>query len=1112
MLGRNGMRRLGASILALVLSLTTAVTAQAQAGATVTGTVKTDAGQPLYGANVTIEALSISVGSTEDGKYTMTVPGARVRGQQVVLRARAIGYVPMVKTITLNAGSQTQDFELKQDVNRLSQVVVTGVTGATEVKKLPFTVAQVTAEDMPVPGANPLSQLQGKVPGANIVSASGRPGTAPAIILRGPQSINASGRGQDPLIIIDGVISQGGIQDVNPQDIENVEVVKGAAASSLYGSRAGNGVIQITTRSGKSAGEGVRFRSQVEYGTQSIENEYQYPKTHFMLMNEDYSRYCTVTAGARDCSRTIDLEAETRRINEGDQFALNPVTLANDAGIARNPGATNSRALFQISPFVRTYNPVRLLLTNGASSNATVDATGRIGRTNFFTSANQLRQEGAVKFMKGYTRNSMRLNVDQQLASSWNFAVRSNFIDATDWNSAFSWFRVTRQPASANVLGRDTRGRLYVRSVAQQQGAQNDNPARVAEEFQPVNRANRFLGQATARWQPLLWLDAEANFGYDFRQDLQETQTNKGYRTTTGPAGSTQLGAVSRSTDRAYSLNSSLDLTARRNWFSDNLSSRMTLRTLFEAQDSRGLSVSGSDIVVPGLADISSTRATTRSGDSYIEQVRQIGMFVNLDLDWQGKYIVSGLVRRDGASLFGQDSRWQTYGRGSVAWRVSEESWFGVDAVSDLKLRYSIGQAGNRPRYSAQYETYSIAGDGVSLSPQQIGNKLLKPEVSTETEIGADIELFSKYGITITHASNVIDQQLLPVPPPAIAGFSTQWQNVGELSNKTFELSVNVPIIQTRDLNYSVRVNYDRTTSVISRLDIPEFFTSAAGQQGSETMFKIVQGGTMGAEYGRRFVTNCGQLPAAFAAQCGSGQAYQKNSDGFIVYVGAGNTLGDGITKNLWMTRVAAANAPWGGGTGLDALSWGMPILYRDTLGTVVPTVVGHALPSFRWSVSQQASWKKLSAYALLDATIGKTIWNEGRQWSLGDFMHRDTDQSGKTVATAKPIGYYFRAVSTGGIGGMYDVLGPNNNTAEDASFVKLREVTVAYRFGRLAGVGDWSVSLIGRNLFTISDYKGFDPEVGLGGGNLGSGALNAIDAFTFPNLRSFSFQISTSF
>lgn len=1112
MLGRNGMLRLNASILGLLLSVTTAATLSAQNAATVTGRITAEGGQPIFGANVAIEALAIRVGTNEEGRYTIVVPGARVRGQQVVVLVRSFGYVPQTKSITLEGGSQTHDFVLKADVNRLSQVVVTGVTGATEVKKLPFTVAQVTAEDMPVPGANPLSQIQGKVPGVNIVSASGRPGTAPQVILRGPQSINASGRGQDPLYIIDGVISQGGIQDINPQDIENIEVVKGAAASSLYGSRAGNGVIQITTRSGRNSGEGVRFRTQAEYGTASIENEYRYPKTHFMLMDANYGRYCVNSSD--DCSQSIDLEQETLRINEGGGlFALSPVTIVNDAGIARNPGQQNGRNLYQINQYTRTYNPIRQVLTNGETYNLTLDATGRIGRTNFFTSANQFRSEGAVKFLEGYTRNSFRLNVDQQLATAWSFSARANYTDATDNNTGFGWFGLTRQPAAANLLRRDAQGRLFIRSVAMQQGAQNVNPMYQAENFKPVNRINRYIGQTTARWQPLLWLDAEANFGYDFRQNIQENLTIKGYRIAVGPAGSTALGAASRSSDRDASLNASLDVTARRSWFSDNLSSRLSFRTLFEGQDSRGLSVNGSDLVVPGVNDISATRATTRSGDSYMQRVRQLGTFVNLDLDWKGKYIVSGLVRRDGASLFGEDTRWQVYGRGSAAWRVSEESWFALDQISDLKLRASVGQAGNRPPFAAQYETYSIGGDGVSLSPQQIGNRSLRPEVSTEVELGADIELLSKYALTITHATNVIDQQIMPVPPAAIAGFSSQWRNVGELTNKTFELSLNVPIIQTRDLSYSARINYDRTVSTISRLDIPEFFNSAAGQQGSETMFKIVQDGRMGEIYGRQFVTSCSQLPATHTAQCGgAGSAYQRNSDGFIVYVGTGNTLGDGIMKNLWNTRIRAADAPWGGGTGNEPLSWGMPILVRDANGAVPVNVVGQALPKYRWSLSQQASYKRFSAYALLDATVGKSVWNIARQWSLGDFMHANTDQAGKTVATARPLGYYFRALSTGGIGGLYDVLAPNNNTTEDASFVKLREVQVAYRIGRVAGVGDWSVSVIGRNLLTFTDYQGFDPEVGLAGGNLGSGVLNAIDAFTFPNLRTFSFQLSTSF
>ena len=336
------------------------VVAQAQGPAVITGTVKSEFGDPLENANVYIVELAISVGTNAAGRYTMTIPADRLRGQALQLRARSIGYKADAKPITLRAGNQTFDFSLAKDINRLQEVVTTGVTAGTEQKKLAFSVAQVSDKDMPVPGSNPLSQLQGKVAGANIVSASGRPGTAPAIILRGPQSINATGRGQDPLYIIDGVVSQGGLQDINPQDIENIEVVKGAAASSLYGSRAGNGVIQITTRSGKNQSEGVKFRANVEYGVSDIENEYQYPTTHFMLMDENASRFCVTVSGAADCSRTVDIYQEAYRINnDGGDFSLPPVTFANDGGISRNPGAVLSRALFQVNQFPKTYDPIQ---------------------------------------------------------------------------------------------------------------------------------------------------------------------------------------------------------------------------------------------------------------------------------------------------------------------------------------------------------------------------------------------------------------------------------------------------------------------------------------------------------------------------------------------------------------------------------------------------------------------------------------------------------------------------------------------------------------------------------------------------------------------------------
>jgi hypothetical protein len=330
-----------------------------------------------------------------------------------------------------------------------------------------------------------------------------------------------------------------------------------------------------------------------------------------------------------------------------------------------------------------------------------------------------------------------------------------------------------------------------------------------------------------------------------------------------------------------------------------------------------------------------------------------------------------------------------------------------------------------------------------------------------------------------------------------------------------------VPLVEKRDFTWTARLNYDRTTSVITRLDVNPYFVTAAGQQGSESMFQVKQGEVYGTIYGRRFITECAQFPVAYQSRCGSGLEWQKNDEGYIVWVGTGNKQSEGITRNLWMSQTQTVgtcnDSPWGCTTNVYN-SWGMPIILRDTaaasFGTATLTKNGSALPDYRWSLGQNFQYKKLSVYALFDAVKGNNIWNEERQWSYGDLMHADVDQFNKTIETAKPIGYYWRnnTENTAGIGGLYDILGPSSRTVEDASYIKLREVSVGYRFGKIAGRGDWTLSLVGRNLKTWTNYNGFDPEVGLSGDTNGSGALNAIDAYTFPNLRTFTLTLTTSF
>jgi TonB-linked SusC/RagA family outer membrane protein len=1104
--------RLGALLSALLLFVAVPATVFAQ-GATITGKITDDNAVPLVGANVTIDALNISIGSNTAGQFTINIAGARVSGQSVVMRVRAIGYTPQVRTLTISAGASTQNFSLSPDINKLSQVVVTGVTQGTEQKKLPFVVAQVSSADMPVPNSNPLAELQGKVTGANIVSASGRPGSTPAIVLRGPQSIDATNRTQSPMFIVDGVeqVESASLQDINPDDIENIEVVKGAAAASLYGSRAGYGVISVTTKSGRSNGEGVRFTTRAEFGASDIEKKFPLVTTTQMMMDPTMSRFCIATAGQPSCTRTVDIYAETLRINEGGStFALGAASFTNDAGISSNVGPIKLRGLYQVNQWPVTYDPIAQNVTNGPWSNINVDMTGKFGKANFFTSIGTFRQQGSIRFLDGYRRNSIRMNVDNTLGGNWTLSVRAYYAKISQDNSGGQFFNLTRQVAYSDLLRTDKYGRLFVRSNAQVQGSGNANPA-YFDSTNPARSANdRFQGNVQARWQPLSWLDGDFSIGYDRTNQVNNNFFDSGERSTNS-SGTNYLGYISFGNSFNQSYNAAMNWTARKDLRRD-LNVRFTVRGLYEAQDNNANGQGGNNLLVPGLFTSSAlvpSAANTLS--SSISAVRQIGMFAGVDLEFKERYILNTQIRRDGSSLFGSANEWANYGRGSLAWRASEEPfWPFKSVINDFKVRAAVGQAGNRPAFDQQYQTFSIRNGTVAANT--LGNANLRPELSTEVELGFDAEILHKYGLTITHAHGIVSSELLQVPPSASSGFSNQWKNAGQMDNATWEFSLNVPLIERRDLQYSARINFDQTKSNITGIDagIAPYYYSMVGGSAAGSNYYVAANVPYGAIYGRQFVQHCDQLPVAFQSQCGTPTSnFQKNDQGLIVWTG-GYGLGEGITKNLWMSVNGAATAPFG-----VVESWGNPIVYRDSLGHAITSQsMGSALPDFRYSLAQNFTFKKFSAYVLVDAVKGNSVWNIGRAWSFGDFTNYEEGMAGKSVSIAKPLGYFFRvgAPDNAGVGGLYDLLGTNSVSVENASYVKLREISMGYRIGKIAGQGDWTISLIGRNLHTWSGYKGYDPEVGATGGASGSAALNAADNYGFPNTRSITFQLSSSF
>jgi TonB-linked SusC/RagA family outer membrane protein len=1107
----------------------------ARAQAVVAGTILSEQGQPLAGSGVQVDQLNVSAAANPAGNFTITVPAGRVSGQTVVVRARAIGYKPQSRTITLTPGRQEIVFTLLRDATQLSEVVVTGVTKATEQIKVPFTVTKLDTAQMPVQGSNAITQLQGKVPGAMIVSATGRPGAAPSVVLRGPVSLNATGRSQGPLYMLDGVPLQGSLPDINPADIENVEVLKGAAAASLYGARAGSGVINITTKSGKNAQPGVRTGIRTEIGSGDIERRYPLARNTMVSLDPTGQYFCEgggIQIGGSPCSRYINWDDEVQRMNNSGIANSNPSQpIKNDIGIGNAPtdGYNQLTGLYQVTRWPRMRDPIGTMVTPSAYANTSVDMRGKVSNTGFYGSIGNSVQQGSIRALGGYKRNSARLNVDQvfteKFSANLNTFYSQTIEDGTQFDDGTGglWFNLSRNPWMVDVTALDALGRYVIRPNVLQQGSQNTNPLYASANYKLINRGTRFVGGTNLKYSPIDWLSLDGTFGYDRATGIATEFQDLGFRTaTSSPLTASGYIGTSNEDDAQYTV--VLNATATRTFLTD-LNATFTSRYAYGDQTLRGQNLNGRGLATAGL-ETANAASTNYAIGSSVQTIRDMGFFFGADLDFRDRYVLSGVIRRDGSSLFGAGNRWQTFGRLAGSWIVSREPWWPASNVLSLfKLRASQGSTGQRPRFSAQYETFSI-GTGGTLTPATLGNRLLKPEINTETELAADVELFGRYALNVTHARAVIDGQILPVKAPTASGFTSQWQNVGEITNKTWEATLNVPILTRGSFNWTSRLIWDRTRSQITRLDVPEFIASVVYGGNTYNLFKFKQGEMIGTVYGNAMVVQCGQLPGTFAGQCSMdandlSAAYRPNSDGFIAWFGAGNRESDGITKNLWRSQLpqgsttclASCSGPWGNNT-----NWGMPITLRDSTNSIAFAKLGNGLPKYHWGLSQNIDYKRVSLYGLLDASIGQHLWNIVEHWSLGDFQSSKVDQTGKSVEDAKPVGYYWRrgpSQNPGGnvgVGGIYDALGPSSWTFDDASYVKLREASVNFRVGEIGGRGDWSVGLVGRNLHTWTKWRGFDPEGGSSLGVLNSSALTPITGFRFPNLRTYTVQLSTAF
>jgi TonB-linked SusC/RagA family outer membrane protein len=1117
--------------------------AQAQ-GATITGKVTSEFGQPVDQANVYINDLSISVGTNAQGVYTITLPAARATGQQVNLRVRAIGYQPGLRPIRVTTGSQTQDFALKQDVNRLNEVVVTGTVGeGTERSKVPFAISRLTAEDIPIPALDPVQALMGKVAGLRIASSNGRPGSTPEVLMRGPTSINAQGRSQSPLYVVDGIVlNVGSLDELGGLDIESVEVVKGAAGASIYGATAANGVIVIKTKRGSSQ-DGIKFNARTEYGVNDVNSfNYRMPQYSAMQLDETGTRFCVRgTGGVAPCSRSVtwmsglqrvnSIAADTTRTPMGVQFAA--ATISASGGEFLNVYESN------VWPGQR-YDPLASLVTSQTTALNSLDASGRIAGVRFFASGSYTTDQGAIREMNGQQSRRARVNLDYDPRSNVTVSVSTLFdrstLDLRENN--FGGFGTIGRGAKpgTDYLATDSLGRSFLVGAL---GTLNGGGGLLYnQQNEPAWRvSNRFLGAVTGSYFPTDWVTFDGTFGYDTRTRADRDWVVKGYRTT-AISPNTNLGNGSIGDRSEEALNGGIGASLRHQLTSD-LNGKLSVRGSYEQDVVLVSGGSANQFIVKDVFTLSNL-STSFAVSSSEQTIKRAGAFTGATLEYKDRYIVDGTFRYDGSSLFGAGNRWAPFGRVSGVWRISEEPFFHVPHLSDFRVRASHGTAGNSPQFVAQYETYNCQASGCSLG--QAGNPLLKPETTAETEAGSDFTLFNRLGVVFTYVDSKTKNQILPAPTPSIYGFSSQWQNAGTLASKTFETELNLPIVSRRDFSWTMKGTWDKTRTWISQLFVPQFVGAAGTAQGTGSFFLFTQNDSTSCQqlaarsgclpsdnralnaygniWGRAFYKGCGTLPAAVQGKCGDGKDYQVNDEGWVVWVGAGNSWKDGITKNLWQTKQSAAQSPWN-----VPLSFGHPIVMRPLRGLPGEGsgelhIIGNVMPKFRATWNNTVSYKRVTMYALVDGTFGQYLYNQSQQWGFLDLSSSQFDQGGKSVETAKPIGYAWRvgpAEAGAGSGGFYDMLGPNNNSVQLASYAKIREASITYRIGALPRVGgDWLLGVVGRNLYTFTNYPGLDPETGQCSSTAtcitGSGIINGVDAFEFPTLRRFTVTLSTRF
>jgi TonB-linked SusC/RagA family outer membrane protein len=1037
---------------------------------TVTGKITDATGSPLLGISVTIKGTLSGTTTAEDGTFKLTVP------ENATLVFSGVGYEP---TEMIVRNRNVFDVQLTTEIKALSEIVVTGTGVATEKKKLSIDVASVGNKDLAKSAIVSIDQaLIGKVAGAQIQMNSGEPGQKANIILRGINSLGSS----TPIILVDGVQ----VTDINGLDVANVdkvEIAKGPAAGMLYGAQGANGVIQIFTKKGsRNKAPSITLMSKV-----SIDK---------VILGEDKTLSAKYHHFSQDANGNIlDRNGDILR---PDSNGMWPEPAEDDFNTDLN--LKNNKTYPANLPL---YNHLEQAYQTAVSTTNSIGITGGGNKTDYAFTLSHLNQENVLanrfrrtnlsanmgfELFKGFTaRNSTQLILqDEDLVSgTYNVTSRIKYnidplFEGTNNNrfemiNSYPWIDFTAKYPDTNLVVTRPRDENQLNVLSEP-----DWHSRYSKNTRIINNSN--LNYKFPRFVELDFKYGIELWNSDF-QDLYKNQ-EASPQVALGFWGSTAQGSV-RDDHAKSTYQNALSTVYLRTDFRKDFKIDVPITTTTQlSYDWRKLEYNsffsqGLNLPQYPPSNISAAAVKT-SGDGSFEYIT-FGYLVNQTIDFGSLFGVTGGFRSDYNSQFGDQKKPFTFGRGTAYFRPSEI--LNLPKLTEWKIRGAYGAAGIPPNefddqyYSRQTTLGSIQlGEGVGLYlPNILGNRNLKVQVVREMEIGTDLvitpaekEWFNRISLSFTYwnKNNIDNIQYVDLAPSS--GAQQIRDNLIELTVKGADASLDAGMYTSKAVDWQLGVRFGTFKTKVDKV--------ANGRDFVNGLFIVKEGESLGNFYTQNPLTSIDQTRTADKTR------YIPESE-------AGNyEIVNGIVVNKNTKRAILTDA-------------------------TDQAISGNAYPDFTMSfINSVTLWQKLNISMQWDWYHGNEIYNLTKQWMYRDRLQKDFD---KSITVNGESGAFVNFYNS-----LYNSVQRTGWFVEKGAFWRMRDLTLTYQLGSALDV-PWikgiALTASGRNLLTITDYEGLDPEAtsaqdSQGNRSVGAGSNIGADYFSIPNLRSYQFGVNLQF